>query len=106
MGRKSTFESQEPQKQASILAFIRANRHLGIDDIRAGLLESEGFDMARSTLHRTITKINARDQLLARADEQTVVTVVDRVSGDVRVIKTCVPGALIDALIRQAEASS
>jgi len=106
MGRKSAFESLEPEKKAKVLAFIRANRHKVIDDIQTALLEVEGVDIARSTLHRTITKINARDQLLARAEEQTVVTVVDRVTGEVRVIKTCMPGDLVEALIRQTEVAA
>lgn len=105
MGRKSAFESLEPEKQAKALALVRAHRHKSIDDVRA-LMEAEGIDMARSSLHRAMTKINARDQLLVRAEEQSVITVVDRISGEVRVIKACIPGDLVETLIRQAEAVS
>ena len=106
MGRRSTFASLEPQTQARVLAVMRANRHKAIDDIRAILIAAEGIDISRSAVHRTLLKINARDQLLARADEQTVVTAVDRASGEVLIIKTALPAVLIERLIREAESAA
>ncbi|ART47586.1 MULTISPECIES: DUF3486 family protein [Acidovorax] len=106
MGRKSAFKSLEPEKQAKALALMRAHRHKSIDDIRAALIDSEDLDISRSAVHRMLSKLNARDQMLASAEEHTVVTVVDRITGEVVVIKTAVPASLIESLIRQAEAVS
>ncbi|KAB2905597.1 MAG: helix-turn-helix domain-containing protein [Burkholderiaceae bacterium] len=103
MSRKSAFDSLAPELQTRVIALVRANRHKSLDDIKAVLTASEGITISRSAIHRTLTKLNARDHLVALPAEQTVVTVVDRVSGEVRVVKTAIPAAVIEAMIRSAE---
>lgn len=101
MGRKTAFELLTPDLHAKALAHLRANPHRSLDELQVALLE-DGIDISRSALHRAAIKVKANDKLMATAEDQTVITIVDRVSGEVRVIKTHLPASVVDALIHQA----
>lgn len=101
MGRRSTIESLPPDTQAAVLNYIRSHRHYTIDEMLESL-KSQGLACpSRSALGRYMQKLDAKDALCANPSEGTIVTIVERGTGEVRTIKCDVPGAIIERRIRE-----
>ena len=99
MGRISTIKRLDLSSRATVDRVIRAHAYLDVDRIVAEL-EAEGIELARSTLHRYLVGLRERDALCAQPGEDTVITIVERSTGVVRVIKT---SASADALVSLIE---
>ena len=98
MGRASKIDLLTPGQQLTMDRCVRAYRYRDLD----GLLEdlkAQGIEMSRSALHRYVVKLQQRDALCAGPEEGTIVTIVERGSGSVRVLKTAATGQAVAALI-------
>ena len=99
MGNVSKIAKLDLQLQMQINDCIRAHRYIQIDVIMKALKEL-GFDgIHRSNLHCYIVKLKAQDALMANPDEGTIITIVERATGEVRVVKSRASGSAILSLI-------
>ncbi|MBB2775044.1 UNVERIFIED_ORG: hypothetical protein HNP28_000315 [Comamonas terrigena] len=101
MGRTSTAKRLTPAAQQALDLAIRASSYIDLDKVRAQL-QGGGIIFTRSSLYRYAAKLRARDAMTATPEEGTVVTIVERPSGLVQVVKTSMPGNAVAALIQQA----
>jgi hypothetical protein len=101
MTRRSFVDALPADERVKAITVLRANRHRSLDQIKAALSEQVGIDASRSAVHRATTKLDAYDRQNAAADEGTIVTIVERATGEVRVVKTSLPPSTIEDLIRQ-----
>lgn len=99
MGRHHSIELLPLKQQSAVNNIIRAHRYLGLSDILAGI-EAQGIEgMSRSALGRYVPKLKAQDCIKSAPEEDTIVTIVERVTGKVLVVKTGVAADLIAANI-------
>ena len=84
---------------------IRTSSYIDLDKVLAKLRES-GIALSRSALYRYASKLRARDAMTATPQERTIVTIVERPSGLVQVVKTSLPGEKVAALIHHASGDS
>ena len=102
MGRNSAVKKLDLASRSIIDGVIRSHGYLDVDKI-VEELGAQGIDLARSTLHRYLVGLRERDSLCAQPLEDTVITIVERSTGVVRVIKTA---ATADALVALIEAKT
>ena len=102
MGRRSVFDMLHTARRAQALAIVQANRHASLSELKAILADEMGLKISRSAIHRNLRKTDASGQTMARPDESTVVTIVGRSTGEVRIVKTTLAGAVVEELIRQS----
>jgi hypothetical protein len=101
MGRRSTIDKLPPKVRTVIIDCIRANRHFTLDEIIFSL-EQHGFtQMSRAALHRYLPTLDKKDALCANPNEGTIVTIVERGSGEVRTVKSSASGLAIEELIKE-----
>lgn len=98
MSRLSKIQQCDMPTLLAIDRCIRANRYQNIDQI-VEQLAAEGIQVARSTLHRHMVRLHARDAMTAHPEEDTVVTIVERSTGLVRVVKTSATAEALVAMI-------
>jgi arginine repressor len=98
MGRPTKIEQGPDQERIAIDRSIREHRYIGLDDIVADLTE-QGITVTRSALHRYLVKLREKDSTLATPEEGTIVTIVERGTGDVRTVKSSASGAAIQEMI-------
>lgn len=106
MGRRSTIDTLPPEVKAAVLNYIRSHRHFTLDAMLADLKEQGFVQLSRSALGRFLPKFDSRNELCANPGEGTIVTIVERGTGEVRVVKSSVSGFALEALIAQADLSS
>lgn len=98
MGRLSAITRFDAPTQVIIDRCIRAHRyqeyHKAVNELAA-----QGIKVARSTLHRYAVGLRERDAMTAYPEEGTVVTIVERSTGLVRVVKTSASAEALVALI-------
>ena len=102
MSRISTVKRLGLASRTVVDRVIRSHGYLDVDKI-VEELELEGIKVARSTLHRYLVGLRERDALCAQPMEDTVVTIVERSTGLVRVIKT---SATAEALVTLIESQT
>lgn len=100
MGRTSTAKRLTPTDQQALNLAIRASSYVDLDKVRAQL-QGGGITLSRSSLYRYAAKLRERDAMTATPEEGTVVTIVERPSGFVQVVKTSMHGDAVAALIQQ-----
>lgn len=100
MGRTATVKRLTPVAQQALDLAIRASSYIDLDKVLVKLHE-RGIVLSRSALYRYATKLRARDVMTAAPNEGTVVTIVERPSGLVQVVKTSMPGEEVARLIQQ-----
>ena len=88
-------------QKAKAIAVLRANRHQSLDWITATLSEQAGVEVSRSAVHRALAKLNIYDRQNAAMGEGTVVTIVERATGEIRLVTTGLPASTVEAMIRQ-----
>ncbi len=89
-------------RRAQALAIAQANRHATLSSLKVILAEQMGLEISRSAIHRNLREMDATGQTMARPEESTVVTIVGRTTGEVRIVKTDLPGAVVEELICQS----
>lgn len=100
MGRLSLGRRLEAETRGIVDRCIRANQYQDLLGIVAELA-GQGITIPRSTLHRYVTALREADALCALPDEGTIVTIVERGTGQVRVVKTAATGLAVAALIEK-----
>lgn len=99
MGRVHSIERLPVDQQSLINNIIRAHHYVVLDNILEDI-KAQGLDfITRSTLGRYVPKLKAQDHLKADPSEDTIVTLVERSTGKVLVLKTGVAAELVAAKI-------
>lgn len=105
MGIVSTIDKLEIPLQMQVNDCIRTHRYIQLDDILVSIKKLGIDGMNRSSLHRHIVKLKVRDSLNAKPSEGTIITIVERATGEVRVIKSSAPAVAIASLIAKINES-
>lgn len=100
MGRHCSIQALGTAKISIVDQVIRDHGYIQLDDIVGELAQRE-IKLARSTLHRYLRELRQRDLLCATPEEGTIVTIVERATGEVRVVKCRLPGSILFDLIRE-----
>lgn len=87
MARISTVLLLSPEQHAKVDSLIRHFRYVNTDAIRE-LLSAGGIDIARSTLHRYMTKLQRDDGLMMGDGVRTVIVVFDRAAGSTTTVNS------------------
>ena len=102
MNRISTIKRLDLASRTIVDRVIRSHNYLDVNKI-VEELQADGIKVPRSTLHRYLVGLRERDALCAQPMEDTVVTIVERSTGLVRVIKT---SATAEALVTLIESQT
>lgn len=103
MGRISARFYLSPEHQESLNTCIRSHQYVNLDLMMSDLIDLGINSISRSALHRHVVALKESDALCANLDEGTVVTIVERGSGEVRVIKTCASGLSIATMLAKIQ---
>jgi hypothetical protein len=98
MGRNTKIESGPEHERMAIDRCIREHRYMGLDDMVFDLA-AQGITVNRSSLHRYMLKLRDRDSTLAAPEEGTIVTIIERSTGEVRLVKSAASAEAIATLI-------
>ena len=98
MGRLLKIELLPEAERIAIDRSIREHRYMLLDEIVADLT-AQGIVVGRSSLHRYVVKLRENDATLATPEEGTIVTIVERGSGEVRLVNTAASAEAIATLI-------
>lgn len=101
MGRRSKIDKLPPELQAKVIDCIRVNRHFTLNEIIFSLQERGFTQVSRSALQRFLIGLDEKDALCANPNEGTIVTIVERGTGEVRTVKCSASGLAIEAMIRK-----
>ena len=105
MGRQNSIEMLQPEQFELAKQCIRSHRYMILDAILADMRELGIQGVSRSTLGRYVPTLKAQDEMKAAPGEETVITIVERSSGEVRVIRTGVSAASVAAQIMKLQAA-
>lgn len=103
MARSSNISNLPTEDQARVDECIRAHRYANLDFIMVATREMGLTGFSRSALARYVNSLKERDSLHANPVEGTIVTIVERGTGEVRVVKTSASGLAIAALIAKVK---
>lgn len=98
MGRLTGIELLPEHEKMAVDRCIREHRYTGLDDMVSELAE-QGIKVNRSSLHRYLLKLRDKDATLATPEEGTIVTIVERATGEVRLVKSAASADAIATLI-------
>jgi hypothetical protein len=98
MGRNTKIEQGPEHERIAIDRCIREHRYMGLDRMVADLA-AQGLSVNRSSLQRYMSKLREKDANLATPEEGTIVTIVERASGEVRLVKSAASADAIATLI-------
>lgn len=98
MGRHTKIEQGPEHERIAIDRCIREHRFMGIEGMVADL-KAQGLSVNRSSLHRYMLKLREKDSTLATPEEGTIVTIVERATGEVRLVKSKASADAIATLI-------
>ena len=98
MGRLSEIDKLPEEHRCIAEACIRQHRYGQIDKV-VEILAEQGISVARSSVHRHGRKLSECDMMCASPEEGTVVTIVERQSGAVRVVNTQANAEAVATLI-------
>jgi len=98
MGRLTSIDKLPEHERMAVDRCIREHRYMGIENMVLALVE-QGIKVNRSSLHRYTVKLRDKDATLATPDEGTIVTIVERATGQVRLVKCAASAEAIATLI-------
>lgn len=101
MARKFNIERLPPELYSEVVNCIRAHRHMTIEDIVLAVNKGGLIHTSRSSLHRFLAKLDAKDAICASQEELTIITIVERKTGVVRTVKSSASGLAIELMISQ-----
>ena len=87
MGRNTKIDKGPDHERIAIDRCIREHRYMGLDDM-VSALAAQGVSVNRSSLHRYMLNLREKDANLASPEEGTIVTIVERSTGQVRLVKS------------------
>lgn len=99
MSKPHSIDLLSPPEHEIVVRSIRAHRYAQVnliaEDIKAAGIEK----ISRSAIGRYVARVRARDEQTAQPDQNTIVTVVQRSTGTVQVIKTSASAETVMAQI-------
>lgn len=101
MGRRSKIDTLPPELHTAVIDCIRAHRHLTLDEMMSALAERGFNQISRAGLHRFLSTLDDKDALCANPNEGTVVSIVERGTGEVRTVLSSASGLAIATLIKK-----
>lgn len=101
MGRNCNIASLPVEQQAQVDECIRSHRYMNLDSIMEAIGEFGISGVSRSALHRYLGGLKEKDALHAHPEEGTIITIVERGTGEVRIVKTCASGLAIATMIEK-----
>jgi hypothetical protein len=104
MARTFKIDDLDLAQQMQVDQCIRIYRYMHLDRILHMIQELKIEGVSRSALHRYLLKLKAKDQLHAQPDEGTIITIVERGTGEVRIVKSTASGLAIASLIEKMKA--
>jgi len=99
MGRHHSINLLPIEQHEKVNQCIRSHRYMNIDAILADIQKLGINQLSRSALGRYVPHLRAQDELRVAPGENTIVTIVERGTGEVRVVKTTASAASIAAQI-------
>ncbi len=105
MGRLSSVHYMTAEEEVKLDRCVRAHRYASLDAMLVDL-DRHGIKISRSALHRHAAKLKEKDALCAGPEETTIVSIIERSTGEIRVLRTHVSGAVVAALIEELGAVS
>ena len=106
MGRISSYYYLSADHQESLKGCIRSHQYVNLDLMMADLEKRGVTGITRSALHRHVVNLKESDALCASPNEGTVVTIIERGTGEVRVIKTSASGLSIATMLEKIKGST
>lgn len=94
MPRASTIGQLSLSEIELVNKLIRASRYRSMNTTLEAL-RKEGIDVSRSALGRYALSLKRDDGLMASPADNTIITIVERNSGKIRVVKTSAPADAI-----------
>lgn len=101
MGKHHSIDCLAPAQLELVKQCIRAHRYMLLDSMLAALCAQGIEGISRSALSRYVPRLKAEDSLKADTDEETIITIVERSTGAVRIIKTGASAATVAAQIEK-----
>ena len=98
MGRVLKIATRPEHERIAIDRTIREHNYLVLDNILSDL-EGQGIKVSRSSLHRYVFALKEKDINLASPEQGTIVTIVERATGEVRLVKSAASAESIATLI-------
>ena len=103
MGHRFSIDKMEPQRRAMAINCIRANRHFSLVEIISCLRELGITEVSKSSLHRYLPTLDRKDALCASPNEGTVITIVERGTGEVFTLASSASGRIIAEMVKGLE---
>lgn len=99
MGRLTSIQKLPPEIRAKVDALLNAHPHFTLNQLMELLSENDLNVCSRSALSRYLTAECGRRSMLPLREDETVITIIERKTGEVRVLKTPVSAALVAAAV-------
>lgn len=106
MGRISTLLYLTPEQQESFKSCVRSHQYVNLDLMMVDLQKRGIAGITRSALHRHVVRLKEADALCANPDQGTVITIMERGSGEVRVVKTSASALSIATMLEKIQGTS
>ncbi|QDL55341.1 hypothetical protein [Rhodoferax aquaticus] len=100
MSRRFSIDKMEPHRRTMAIDCIRANRHFSLVEIIANLRELGITEISKSALHRYLPTLDKKDSLCASPNEGTIVTIVERGTGEVITLASSASGRTIAEMVK------
>lgn len=104
MGRLSSIQRLTPDVRVKFDALLSAHPHFTLDQLMSLLAENNLDVCSRSALGRYLAAENGRRSFPPLDDDETVITIIERRSGEVRVLRTPVSATLVAAAVEKLTA--
>ncbi len=101
MGRLTAFHYLSLEDQERVNKCIRIHQYSNLDWMMSDLKECGVTGFSRGALHRQVLRLKEADALCANPNEGTVVTIIERGSGSVRIIKTSASGLAVATILEK-----
>jgi len=101
MGRQFVIECLSPAEQIQVDQCIRLHGYRHIDQIMESVLLLKIPKLSRSALGRYTKRLREKEEMCAQPNEETIITIVERGTGEVRMIKSCASGQVLAAMIEK-----
>lgn len=99
MGKHHSIDCLPPAQLEQVKECIRSHRYMLLDRMLSDL-RAQGVDgISRSALGRYVPRLKAEDSLRVSSNEDTIVTIVERSTGVVHIVKTSASASTVAARI-------
>lgn len=104
MGGVFKIDKLTAEDQERVDGCIRANRYKQIDKTLAEIEHLGISGLSRSGLQRYMAQLKATDPIFSGPENGTIVTIIERRTGEVRIVRTTASATSIAAMIEKISA--